>query len=104
MQEDLQGTSSTIGNMVLKFGDPLFGVLNESQVGLDPLTGRQRIADDMLAEMRRYLINKDGVDRRVKEERIIASLKDLENDYFGQKSILRLEPSPVISHSVDNGK
>ncbi|VVA93104.1 unnamed protein product [Arabis nemorensis] len=88
----------------MKVGDPLYGVLSESQVGLDPLTGRPRIVDEMLAEMRGYIINDDGVDRQVKAERVRASLKDLENDYFGQKTILILEPPPIISQLVDRGK
>lgn len=36
----------------------------------------------------------DGSDMLVKEERVKNSLKELENDVFGQKTILRLEPFP----------
>ncbi|KAG7572675.1 Reverse transcriptase zinc-binding domain [Arabidopsis suecica] len=35
-------------NPVLKTTDPLFGVLNENQVGIDPATGRPRIALEVL--------------------------------------------------------
>lgn len=40
---------------VLKESDPLFVVLKEDQVGIDPITGRPRIDPDVLEGMRQYL-------------------------------------------------
>lgn len=32
------------------------------------------------------------------------SIEDLKNDLMGQKSMLRLEPAPIITHDLDKGK
>lgn len=45
---------------VLKQIDPLFGVLEEEQVGINPLTGRPKIAKEVLEEMRRFLLDDTG--------------------------------------------
>lgn len=45
--------------LVLKESDSLFGVLEERQVCLDLVTGRLRIANDVLEEMRLYLLQTD---------------------------------------------
>lgn len=89
---------------ILMEGDPLFGVLMEQQVGLDPHTGRQRMANDVLEGMRVYLLADTGEDRLVKEGRIKASIEDFANDPLGQKTLLRLEPAPLFSSDVNKGK
>lgn len=45
---------------VLKDSDPLFGVLREDQVGVNPLTGIPRIAQEVLEGMRLYLLVANG--------------------------------------------
>lgn len=37
-------------------GDALFGVLEEEQVGIDPATGRLKIANEIMDKMRRFLL------------------------------------------------
>lgn len=89
---------------VLKESDPLYGVLEENQVGWDPLSGRPIIAPEVLTEMRRYLLTVNGPERIIRVERIKNSLLDLAKDPSGQKSMLRLEPSPRVSMDIDKGK
>lgn len=88
----------------LKEGDPLFGVLNEDQVGLSPDTGRMRIAKDVLDGMRVYLMISSGPERIIKEERVRRSVEDILNDPRGNKASLTLEPIPTISTDIDKGK
>lgn len=89
---------------VLKENDPLIGVLNEKQVGLDPLTGKPRIAVDVLEGLRQYLLVAQGPERIAREEMVKKSIGDLENDPMGQKTMLRLEPQHVVSMDLDKGK
>lgn len=49
--EELRKTAPLINR-----DDPLFGVLEESQIGLNPLTGRPKIAKEVLEGMRLYLL------------------------------------------------
>lgn len=78
--------------------------MNEDQIGLDPLIGRPRIVEEVLVEIRQYILVDDGLDGLAREERVKSSIKELEGDYFGQKSMLRLEPPPLVSQNVDKGK
>lgn len=89
---------------ILKESDPLFGVLGENQIGINPISGRPRIAPEVLEGMRQYLLISNGEDRLVKEERVRRSVGEAEKSPFTQKSILSLEPIPLISHDVDKGK
>lgn len=84
--------------------DPLFGVLLEDQVGRDPHTGRMRIAQDVLAGMRVYLLSPSGPDRVVKEERVKSSVRTILDDPSGQNSSLTLEQTPVITSELEKGK
>ncbi|KAL1197166.1 hypothetical protein V5N11_002045 [Cardamine amara subsp. amara] len=84
--------------------DPLFGVLEEHQVAVNPNTGRPRIAKEVLEGMRQYLLVADGAERIARAERIKTSLSDLKNDPVGEKSILRLEPAPLLSADLNVGK
>ena len=56
-------------------GDILFGVLEESQVRIDPPTGRWNIAKEVLEEMRRYLAVDTGESKTVKVDKIQKSVK-----------------------------
>ncbi|XP_013588999.1 PREDICTED: uncharacterized protein LOC106297268 [Brassica oleracea var. oleracea] len=89
---------------VLDKDDPLFGVLNESQVGIDPLTGRPKIVKEVLDEMRRYLLAEVGEDILVKVDRVQKTVEEAEKDPVAQRTILRLEPVPVLSYDLDKGK
>lgn len=89
---------------VLKESDPLFGVLEENQVGINPATGRQRIAKEVLDGMRQYLLTASGPEKIIREFRVKASLADLGSDPVAQKSFLSLENVPVITSEVDKGK
>ncbi|XP_023641328.1 uncharacterized protein LOC111831441 [Capsella rubella] len=85
----------------LKEDDPLFGILAEDQVGIDPMTGRHRIAADVLEGMRQYLLVNNNEDWYVKAERVKKSVREVEKDPVAKKSILRLE-SPLIVHQNVN--
>ncbi|XP_048615845.1 uncharacterized protein LOC125588510 [Brassica napus] len=89
---------------IIKESDPLFGVIKESQVGVNPATGRRKIADEVLEGMRQYLLTANGPEQMARKERIINSLKDLEHDPLGQKAVLRLEPAPIFTSMLDKGK
>ncbi|XP_013652806.1 uncharacterized protein LOC106357666 [Brassica napus] len=84
--------------------DPLFRVIPEDQLGLDPLSGKPKIAKEVLEGMRMYLMVADGPEKIARIERIRKSLRDLENDPIGQKTMLRLEPMPTVTNDLDKGK
>lgn len=90
--------------LVLKLGDPLFGVLKEEQVGIHPILGRPRIAADVLDGMRQYLKIATGEERILREEKVKKSVAEAEKDPFTQKTVLRLEQPPIISHNLNKGK
>lgn len=89
---------------IIKESDPLFGVIEDSQVGVDPSTGRERIAKEVVDGMRQYMLVAKGDERLIREERIKKSLCDLSNDPLGQKTILRLEPYPLVSSDINKEK
>ncbi|CAG7901998.1 unnamed protein product, partial [Brassica rapa] len=84
--------------------DPLYGVLNEDQVGVDKATGRRKINPEVLQQMREYILAAEGGEKRIRQERVRKSVSDLDNDPIGQKKFLRLEAPPVITNDVDKGK
>ncbi|XP_023644233.1 uncharacterized protein LOC111832127 [Capsella rubella] len=88
----------------LKESDPLFGILREDQVGLDPATGRQRIAADVLEGMRQYLLVNNNEDRHVKANRIKKSVSEVEKDPIAKKTILRMETAPIVHVDVNKDK
>uniref|UniRef100_A0A1J3DP81 DUF4283 domain-containing protein n=1 Tax=Noccaea caerulescens TaxID=107243 RepID=A0A1J3DP81_NOCCA len=90
--------------LILKKSDPLFGVLKEEQVGVNPLTGRVKINPDVLEQMRNYLVAANGDDIEVKKERIKSTIAKVELDPEAQKTILRLEARPLVTTDVDKGK
>ncbi|XP_024010247.1 uncharacterized protein LOC112085278 [Eutrema salsugineum] len=92
------------GELFLKDGDPLFGVIEEKHVGLNPATGRPKIASEVLDGMRQYLLVANGDERVIREARIRSSLASIEGDLFAQKSMLSLEPIPHVSKDLHKDK
>ncbi|XP_023640390.1 uncharacterized protein LOC111831096 [Capsella rubella] len=90
--------------LILKEGDPLFGVLKEEQVGIHPLLGRPRIAQDVLDGMRQYLRLATTEDLALRIERVKSSVAEAEKDPITQKTVLRMEPPPLISKDFNKGK
>ncbi|KAG7581071.1 Reverse transcriptase domain [Arabidopsis suecica] len=90
--------------LILSEADPLFGVLNEDQVGLHPVSGRPKIAQDVIEGMRQYLLVDNGEDRKVKEDRVRKSVREAEKSPITQKLVLSLEPVPLITHDLEKGK
>ncbi|XP_018464671.1 uncharacterized protein LOC108835952 [Raphanus sativus] len=84
--------------------DPLFGVIPQTHLGMDPISGRSKIAKEVLQGMRQYLLAAEGPEKMAREDRVINSLQALENDPLGQKTFLRLEPAPMVSTDLDKGK
>lgn len=84
--------------------DPLFGVLQESQVGINPMNGRPRIEEEVLEEMRRYLRTDTGEDQALKIDKVIRSVKEVEKDHVAQKIALRLEAPPIFTPDLNKGK
>lgn len=91
-------------NLFLNETDPLYGVLSEDQVGMNPLTGRQRIAPEVLEGMRQYLNVSSEDERRIHIERVKNSAKEVERDPVAAKSMLQLEAPPVFSTEINKGK
>lgn len=88
---------------ILKEDDPLFGVLEESQVGINPATGRLSIAHDVLEGKRLYMLSASGSERIIREQRVKASLADIESDPIAQKDYLSLESIPIYHKSSGHG-
>lgn len=68
------------------------------------MKGRPRIAPEVFEGMRHYLLVANGEERKIKEERVKKSMKEVEKDPTGQKTILRLELTPIVTHDVNKGK
>ncbi|WZY94283.1 hypothetical protein YC2023_066612 [Brassica napus] len=89
---------------MINLEDPLYGVLEESQVGLDPLSGRPRIAKEFMDEMRRYMLADTGEDKAIKVDKLRSTVKEAEADPRAQRSVLRLEAAPVVTSDLNKGK
>ncbi|XP_013594326.1 PREDICTED: uncharacterized protein LOC106302345 [Brassica oleracea var. oleracea] len=89
---------------VLEVNDPLFGVLKEDQVGINPLSGRPRIAPEILQEMCNYLLASSSKDRHVREQRVIASVKDAEMNPATQRSVMQLISTQLFTSDINKGK
>ncbi|KAG2246908.1 hypothetical protein Bca52824_086536 [Brassica carinata] len=76
----------------MEVDDPLFGLIPDKLLGKDPLTGKPKIAEEVLEDMRLYIIAASGQEKLAREERVKKSLKDLEED------------PPIISKDLDKGK
>ncbi|XP_018448729.2 uncharacterized protein LOC108820262 [Raphanus sativus] len=105
-QEEASSAGSKRTELIEKLdeSDPLFGVLPENQVGRDPISGRPKIAEEVLQGMRQYLLAAEGPEKLAREDRVRKSIEDLKDDPLGQKTFLRLEPAPTISNALDKGK
>ncbi|XP_048623695.1 uncharacterized protein LOC125592522 [Brassica napus] len=99
VQEEL-----ALKKQVLQEHNPLFGVLLESQLGINPLNGRPKIAEEVLQEMRRYLVANTGEDLAIKIDKVIKSVKEAEKDPEVQRTCLRLEEAPEITKDLNRGK
>ncbi|CAE6074372.1 unnamed protein product [Arabidopsis arenosa] len=84
--------------------DPLFGVLTDDDVGIDLVSGKPKIAKEVLDEMRQYLSVVDQQEKKIRIERVRKSVWGLENDIQGQKTLLRLEAPARVTTDIDKGK
>lgn len=84
--------------------DPLFGVLTDDDVGIDPVSGKPKIVKAVLDEMRQYLSVIDPQEKKVRIERVRRSVWDLEGDRQGQETLLRLAAPTIFTTDVDKGK
>ena len=90
--------------LVLSEDDPLFGVLEERQVEMHPILGRPKIAPEVLEGMRQYLRVADGEERKIREERVRKSVKEVELNPVTKRMVLRLEEPSVVTKDLDKGK
>lgn len=90
--------------LILKESDPLFGVLREDQVGVNPINGRVRIAPEVLKGLRQYLLLGSGEERKLREDKVMRTLGEAVRDPITQKTVLRLEPDPLVSDDLSRGK
>ena len=79
-------------------------MLEEEQVGLNPNTGRPKIASEVLEEMRRFLLADTGETLAIKVDKVKKSVREAEKDPLLQKTILRLEQAPVLTTDLNKGK
>lgn len=78
--------------------------MDKNLVGVIHLTRRPRIALEVLEGMCQYLMVANGPKRKIREERMKSSMIEVVKDRIAQKTILRLEPTPLISQNLDKGK
>ncbi|XP_033141106.1 uncharacterized protein LOC103853448 [Brassica rapa] len=97
-------SQTSLPQRVLEATDPLYGILKEDQVGINPLSGRPRIAPEILQEMRNYLLASSSEDRHVREQRVIASVKDAEMKLDSQRSVMQLIPTSLFTSVINKGK
>ncbi|KAG2310496.1 hypothetical protein Bca52824_022053 [Brassica carinata] len=84
--------------------DPLYGIIPDKLLGMDVVTGKPKIALEVLEGMRTYLMVAEGPEKAARVERVRKSLEDLENDPIGRKTTLMLEAPPSITSDLDKGK
>lgn len=70
----------------LKDSDPLYGVLGEHQVGIDPNSGRPRIAPIVLEGMRQYLRVSSEGERLLRVDKVQQSVSEVENPWLKNQS------------------
>lgn len=90
--------------LVLSENDPLYSVLKEDQVGIHHISGRPHIVPEILEEMRNYLLASCKEDRHVREQRVISFVKEAEQNFTSQKTILQLIPPPIFTTDLNKGK
>lgn len=79
-------------------------MLTDDDVGIDTVTGRPKIAKDVLDEMRQFLTVFDPQEKIERIAKVRKSVWDLEGDSEGQKRFLRLEAPTEFTTDVDKGK
>lgn len=84
--------------------DPLHGVLTYEDVGIDVATGRPKISKEVFDEMRNYLSVQDPSEKQARIIRVRKSVWDLKDDPVGQKSLLHLETSTIVTNDINKGK
>ncbi|XP_022557655.1 uncharacterized protein LOC106383913 [Brassica napus] len=77
---------------------------SSDQVGINPLSGRPQIAPEILQEMRNYLLASSSEDIHVREQRVIASVKEAEKNPITQRKVLQLTPPLVFTSDINKGK
>ncbi|CAL9234112.1 unnamed protein product, partial [Arabidopsis halleri] len=87
-----------------KSSDPLYGVLSEDQVGVDPITGKQRISIEVIDGMRQYLLLSSDTDLLIRKAKVQSVISDLEKDPHAHFSLSRHAPPSKISSGLDKGK
>lgn len=90
--------------LFLKADDPLYGVLSEYQVSICPSSGKRKISQEVLEEMRRYILMATENDKLVCIDRVWSSVAEMEKDPILQKTVLRLEAAPELTKQLDKGK
>ena len=71
-------SSNVLVTPTMEVDDPLFGLIPDKLLGKYPLTGKPKIAEEVLKDMRLYIIAASGQEKLAREERVKKSLKDLE--------------------------
>lgn len=71
-------------------------------MSIDPFSGRPKIAKEELDDMQCYLRAASLQDISIREEIIKIFCYKSENDYVAQKTVLRLEPAPILISDADN--
>uniref|UniRef100_A0A1J3C909 DUF4283 domain-containing protein n=1 Tax=Noccaea caerulescens TaxID=107243 RepID=A0A1J3C909_NOCCA len=95
---------SMVKPVIIKPSDPLFGVLSEEQVGVNPVTGRIKIAKIVLEGMRQYLMVADVDERKLRVDKVQRTVGIAERDPVARKAVLSLEPAPILSKDVNKDK
>ena len=54
--------------------------------------------------MRNYLLASSNEDRHIREQRVIFSVKEAEQNHVIQKSMLQLTPPPIFTTDLNKGK
>ncbi|KAL1198550.1 hypothetical protein V5N11_021628 [Cardamine amara subsp. amara] len=57
--------------------DPLFGIVEDHQIEINPITGKPKIDKEVVEGMRQYLMVAEGPERLARAERIRSSLESL---------------------------
>lgn len=73
-------------------------------MAVEPATGRAKIANAVLEEMRRYLLADTGESHEVKVDKVRRSVEEAEKDTMVQKCMLSLEAPPKFTNDLKRGK
>lgn len=73
-------------------------------MAVEPATGRAKIANAVLEEMRRYLLADTGESHEVKVDKVRRSVEEAEKDTMVQKCMLSLEAPPKFTNDLNRGK